>query len=183
MTLLDWIVVAIVLYSVVMSALRGFVREVLGLATVVVGLLVAAWLHQRVGGVLEGYLRTENQALFAGFALLFVGTLIAGFGLIWVIYRFFEFAHVEWFDRVLGAGFGFVRGWLVAAVVFLTLTSFGVQSEAVRNSRLSPYFLPAVRAVTSVTPFDLRARFLIGYDEVQRWWNEALGRGADGSQN
>jgi membrane protein required for colicin V production len=178
-TLLDWIVVVIVVYSVVSSLIRGFVREVLGLVTVLAGLLIAAWFHGRLASALGGVLRTENQALFASFAVLFLGTLLAGFVLIRVIQKFFEFASLQWFDRLLGGAFGLVRGWLVAAVIFLALTSFGIQAEAVRNSALSPYFLPAVRLVATVTPFDLKARFLIGYAQVERWWRENFPRDAD----
>lgn len=178
-TLLDWLVAAIVCYSVVLSAVRGFVREVLGLATVVAGLLIAAWFHEPLAAAIGGILRTENQALFASFVLLFLLTMIAGFALIYLIRRFVKFAHIQWFDRLLGAAFGLIRGWLIAAVIFLTLTSFGIQSEAVRDSALSHYFLPAVRFVATFTPFDLKARFLIGYAEVQRWWDQALEENAD----
>jgi len=169
-TFLDWIVLAIVAYSVVTSVIRGFVREVLGLLTVVVGLLVASWFYPRVSGLLEGVLRTENQAYFASFAALFLGTLLVGFAVVRIVQKFFEFAHIEWVDRLLGGAFGLVRGWLLAAVVFLTLTSFGIQSDAVANSSLSHYFLPAVRLIARVVPFDLKARFMVGYDEVERWW-------------
>ena len=174
LTLLDWLVVAILLYSVVMSAMRGFFREFLGLVTVVSGLLLAAWFYRDIGAIFVGVARTEDLGLFFAFFLLFGGTLVVGFTGIWLIYRFFEFAHIEWFDRLLGAAFGFVRGWLIGVVIFLGLTSFEVQSEIVRNSELSPYFLPGSRIVAVVTPFELKAKFLIGYEEVQRWWRENL---------
>lgn len=172
--LLDWIVLGIVLYSVVMSAMRGFVREILGLITVVVAIVMAAWLYRDLGMLFRDVVRTENLALFFGFSLLFFGTLIVGFTLIWLIYRFFKFARIEWFDRVLGGAFGFVRGWLLGSVIFLVLTSFEVQSEVIRNSQLSAYFLPGSRAVAVLTPFELKAKFLIGYREIERWWNENL---------
>ena len=174
LTVLDWLVVAILLYSVVMSAMRGFFREVLGLATVITGVLVAAWFYRDIGAIFVGVTRTEDLALFLGFVLLFGGTLIVGFTLIWFVYRIFEFAHIEWFDRLLGGAFGFVRGWLIGVVIFLGLTSFEIQSEVVRNSELAPYFLPGSRIVAVVTPFELKAKFLIGYEEVQRWWRENL---------
>ncbi len=173
-TLLDWIVLGIVLYSVVMSAVRGFVREVLGLATVLSALFLAAWFHRDLGMLFRDIFSTENLALFFGFSLLFVGTLIVGFTLIWLAYRFFKFAHIEWFDRLLGGAFGFIRGWLLATVIFLVLTSFGVRSETVRDSELSPYFLHGSRVVAAVTPFELKSRFMVGYEEVQRWWRENL---------
>ncbi len=174
LTLLDWLVFAILVYSIVMSAMRGFVREVLGLATVVAGVLLAAWFYRDVGTIFLSIIRTEDLALFFGFFLLFGATLLVGFTLIWLTYKFFEFAHIEWFDRLLGGAFGFVRGWLIGVVIFLGLTSFEVQSEAVRNSELSPYFLPGSRVVAVVTPFELKAKFLIGYEEIQRWWRENL---------
>ena len=173
-TLLDWIVLGIVLYSVVMSAVRGFVREVLGLVTVVAALFFAAWFHRDLGMLFQDILSTENLALFFGFSLLFVGTLLVGFTLIWFIYRFFQFAHIEWFDRLLGGAFGFIRGWLLGSVIFLVLISFGVRSETVKNSELSPYFLHGSRIVAAVTPFELKSRFMVGYEEVQRWWRENL---------
>ena len=83
--LLDWIVLAIVLYSVVMSAMRGFVREVLGLITLVAAILLAAWLYRDLGMLFKDVTRTENLALFLGFSLLFVGVLIIGFTLIRLI--------------------------------------------------------------------------------------------------
>ena len=173
-TLLDWLVLGIVLYSVVMSAMRGFVREVLGLITVVAAMFLAAWFYRDLGMLVSNVVRTENLALFFGFSILFGGTLLVGFTLIWFIYRFFEFAHIEWFDRLLGGAFGFVRGWLIGAVIFLGLTSFGVQADVVRDSELSPYFLSGARMVAVVTPFELKAKFLIGYREVQEWWTENL---------
>jgi membrane protein required for colicin V production len=171
-TLLDWLVVAIVLYSIVMSTMRGFVRELLGLVTVVAALVLSAWFHNDLAVIFEDVVRTENLALFLGFSLLFVGTLAVGFTLIWLTYRVFKIAHIEWFDRVLGGAFGFVRGWLIAAAIFVGLTSFEVRAESVRNSELAPYFLAGSRAVVAMTPFQLKARFLIGYEEVQRWWSD-----------
>jgi len=173
-TLLDWLIAAIVLYSVISSMMRGFVRELLGLVTVVTALFLAAWFHDELAIVFKDVVRTEKLALFFGFSILFAGTLAVGFTSIWLIYRALKIAHIEWFDRVLGGAFGFVRGWLIAAVIFVGLTSFGVRAESVRNSELSPYFLAGSRAVVAMTPFDLKARFLVGYEEVRRWWDDNL---------
>src|SRR5690606_15127045 len=113
-------------------------------------------------------------AHFIAFAVLFGAVLAVGYVGIRLIQKFVEFAHVEWFDRLLGGAFGLVRGWLIAVVIYLGLTSFGIQSEAVRRSELAPYLLPGSRVVALLTPFELKAKFLIGYQEVQRWWSENL---------
>ena len=173
-TFLDWLAVALVLYSVVRSVMRGLLREVLGLVTVLAGLFLAGWFHDDLARLLANVVTTQNLALFISFSFLFVTTLIAGFTGIWLIYKVMKVAHIEWFDRLLGGAFGFVRGWLIAAVIFMGLTAFGIRVEAVRNSELSPYFLAGSRAVVALTPFELKARFLIGYEEIQRWWIENL---------
>lgn len=181
-TLLDWIVLVILIGSIIVSVVRGFIREVLGLATIVVAVLLAAWLHARLARLFEGVLQTETQALLAAFVAIFLVTLVAGFLSMRLLQKFVEFAHIEWFDRLLGGAFGLIRGWLIAAVIFLVLTAFGIQAEAVRSSHLSPYFLPAVRLLAVFTPFDLRARFMIGYEEVERWWQDNLGVPQEGDQ-
>ena len=171
-TVLDWVVFGVLLYSVVVSATKGFVREVLGLAVILAGLLLASWFYQDVGGLAKDLLRTDNLAWFFGFTIVFLATIVAGFAVIWVLSRFFKFARIEWFDRLLGAAFGLVRGWVFGSIIFLTLTSFEIQLDAVKKSQFAPYFLPGSRVIAVVAPFELKAKFLLGYREIERWWLE-----------
>ena len=171
-TLLDVLVLAIVIYSVVMSAVKGFVREVLGLATILLAILLSAWTYRGVSVLFKDVVKTENLALFFGFSIVFVGTLLAGFLGIWLITKFTKFAKLQWFDRLLGAAFGFVRGWALGSVIFLGLTSFDIQTDRVRSSFLAPYLLPGARVIAVITPYDMKARFLVGYRAIERWWRE-----------
>ena len=171
-TLLDVLVLAIVIYSLVMSAVKGFVREVLGLATILLAILLSAWTYRRVSVLFKDVVKTENLALFFGFSIVFVGTLLAGFLGVWLIAKFTKFAKLQWFDRLLGAAFGFVRGWALGSVIFLGLTSFDIQTDRVRSSFLAPYLLPGARVIAVITPYDMKARFLVGYRAIERWWRE-----------
>jgi membrane protein required for colicin V production len=85
-----------------------------------------------------------------------------------------EAVHLKWFDRLLGAAFGLIRGWLIGAVLFLMLTAFPVQLESVKNARLAPYLLSGARALALVTPSPLKAKFLEGYRKVEKYWRERL---------
>jgi membrane protein required for colicin V production len=107
-----------------------------------------------------------------GFSTVFLGTLIAGVLAIGLATRLVKFAKIQWFDRLLGAGFGFIRGWVLGSIVFLVLTSFGLQSERVKSSQLAPYFLPGARVIALAAPYDLKARFMVGYRAVESWWRE-----------
>jgi membrane protein required for colicin V production len=171
-SLLDWLLIAILVYSIAISWFKGFVREVLGLITVLVAVLLAAWFYRGVGRLFKDVVRTENIALFFGFSLIFVMTLVAGFVVIWLVTKFMKFAKLQWADRLLGAAFGFIRGWVISAAVLLALTAFEIQTERLKGSELAPYFLPGSRVIAVMTPYEMKAKFLVGYRALERWWRQ-----------
>jgi putative tricarboxylic transport membrane protein len=69
-TLIDWLILAILAYSVVVSAIRGFVREVIGLAAVLGALPLGYWTELGPG---------------PGFFPLWLGVLLAGLGAGWLL--------------------------------------------------------------------------------------------------
>src|SRR4029077_5806049 len=71
-SLLDWLILAILIYSIAVSWFKGFIREVLGLITVLAAVLLAAWFYRGVGDRFKDVVRTENIALFLGFSLIFL---------------------------------------------------------------------------------------------------------------
>ena len=169
---LDWLVTAIVVFSMAMSILRGFVREVLGLITLAAAVILSLWTYKIVGSFFSDLVRTENLALLLGFTTVFLGTLLAGWTVIWAVTRFMKFAKLQWFDRLLGAAFGLIRGWALGSAIFLGLTAFDVQTERVRSSELAQFLLPGARVFAAIAPGDMQARFLSGYHAIQRWWHE-----------
>jgi len=170
--LVDLAILAILVISIVTSAIKGFVRVVFGLITILVATLLSSWLYRPASGLFKDVVRTENLALFLGFSLIFLAILIVGYTGIWLTTRFMKFAKLQWADRMLGAAFGFIRGWLIGSVLLLGLTAFEVQTERLKNSELAPYFLPGSRVIAILTPYELKAKFLVGYRAMERWWRE-----------
>jgi membrane protein required for colicin V production len=171
-SVIDWFVLIIVLISIAFAAMKGFVRELIGLGSILLAFLFAAWFYTSAAAPFKDVVKTENLALFCGFSIVFIGTLILGVVVNWIVSRFIKAARLEWFDRFLGALFGLLRGWILGGIVFVGLTAFGIQSERVRNSELAPYFLPASRVIALVTPAEFRAQFRSGYAAIERWWKE-----------
>ena len=131
--------------------------------------------QQRLTQLLASSVLSTNVvmlAMFVAFATIFLGTLVIGAIVTFLVGRFVKFVKLQWFDRALGAGFGVIRGWVFVAVVLLGLTAFGVQTERLMNSALAPYFLPGSRIIAVATPYDMKARFLVGYRAVEKWWRE-----------
>jgi membrane protein required for colicin V production len=171
-SLLDWLFLAILVYSIAVSWFKGFIREVLGLITVLAAVLLGAWFYRGVGRLFKDVVRNENIALFFGFSLIFVVTLVAGFVVIWLIAKFMKFAKLQWADRLLGAAFGFIRGWVISAAILLALTAFEIQTERLKGSELAPYFLPGSRVIAVMTPYEMKTKFLVGYRALERWWRQ-----------
>jgi membrane protein required for colicin V production len=171
-TIVDWLILIIVLASVVFAALKGFTRELIGMGSMVLAFILASWFYTAAAEPFKDVVKTENLALFLGFSIVFLGTLIAGILIAWLVSTFIKLARLQWFDRCLGALFGLVRGWMLGGIVLVGLTAFNVQSVSVKNSVLAPYFLPASRMIALVTPSDFKDRFRSGYAAIERWWKE-----------
>ncbi len=164
---LDWILAAVVMASVVAAMMKGFVQELISLATVVAGLVVAALGYPRAALWFDDLTKSHDIALGLGFLVLFLGTLIVGALVGALARRMIKTAGVEWFDRFLGGIFGLIRGVLVDAIVLLILVAFAIKPEAVRRSSLAPYITTGTRVIALVMPSGLRAQFQLGFEKVR----------------
>src|SRR5208337_4959291 len=99
---LDCILAAIVVASVVTAMMKGFVQELISLASVLIGLVVAAIGYTRAAGWFEDLTKSHEIALGLGFLLLFLGTLLVGTLVGVVARKLIKTAGVESFDRFLG---------------------------------------------------------------------------------
>jgi membrane protein required for colicin V production len=168
MTVFDLFVLAIVGASVVSGALRGLVRALVASVGLAVGFVVATYTYQAAGTFLRGFGLVESveAAHAAGFLLMVGVVLAAGFVLGQSARAGLRRARLEWFDRALGAGFGFVRGAAVCSVVYLALTAFPVRLESVAQARTGPALAEGARLLTLCTSDDVRARFLAQYQHL-----------------
>jgi membrane protein required for colicin V production len=164
----DWAIVAIILVSVVQAAIAGFFHEALGLAGLVVGYLLAAWQYPWVASWFAPHVKSPWVADIAGFLIIFLVVLILA-GLVGRMARWImKEAGLTFFDRVLGAGLGLLRGSLIVAIVLVSMTAFAPTSRWLEGSALAPYFLVAGRTAIWLAPSELRARFYQGLDLLRR---------------
>ena len=164
---LDCILAAIVLASVVAAAMKGFVQELISLASVLIGLVVAAFGYPRAALWFDDLTKSHEIALGLGFLTLFLGTLILGAVLGILARKLIKAAGIQGFDRFLGAVFGLVRGVLTDAILLMALTAFAIKPDAVERSALAPYLLTGARAVAIVMPGNLQTQFHLGFEKFR----------------
>src|SRR5204862_6873882 len=102
MNLLDVIVAVVLIVSIVLAFRKGFVKELLGLGSLVVGFVLGAWFYRPAARLFTEVVTSENLALFFGFSVVFLATLLIGALVISVAQRLLKFAKIQWFDRLLG---------------------------------------------------------------------------------
>ncbi len=121
MTLIDYVVLAIVGFSVLLSVLRGFIRELLALAAWAIAFIVARLFGGDLAAMMPAEIPGEELRWVAGFVTLFLSVLLAMSLVAVAVSQLVKSAGLSVEDRVLGAIFGVVRG--VAVVVVLTLVA------------------------------------------------------------
>ena len=167
---LDIVLGAILLASVIGATLNGLTKELLRIASLVVGLLVAMWGYGLLAGYLAQWISNAKAASAAAFALLFIGCLITGALLARLLAGIWSLAGLGLLDRLLGAAFGALRGLLLAAVLLLALVAFQPVADTaglVADSRIAPFVLNLARTAAAVAPEALREAYQDGLARVR----------------
>lgn len=122
LTALDIFVLALVGGGAVLGFSRGLVQEVTTLLAWVAAIAAVRFFHGLVTGFVAGWVGTPGGAAMLAFVILFGGV----FALVkWssrAMGRRSRASLVGGFDRGLGAGFGAVKGLMIATIAFLIVT-------------------------------------------------------------
>jgi membrane protein required for colicin V production len=153
MTWVDYVFVGIVLISVLMGALRGFVREALSLATWVCAFAAALRYGPEFAERFRSTISSDPIRIAAGYAVPFFVILLAGALMIWVITWAVRGVGLAPVDRMLGSGFGLLRGgFIVVALVILAGMSAAGREPWWRESILVPQIQPVAKDVQALIP-------------------------------
>jgi len=180
MNWLDVVVLAILAVSVALSFRKGLTREVIGLASVVLAILLGIWFYGTAGSFLVPYLSSRALANFAGFLLVFCAVMLVGHLVSYIVGKFLKVTGLSIFDHLLGAVFGAVRGILIAVALIMAIMAFSQGDKppaSVVDSRTAPYVVDAARAFAALAPHELKDGFRKTYGEVKSAWEKALEEG------
>ena len=116
MPIIDIIIAVLLLTSMVIGFVRGFVKEAISMVTLVIAIWAALYFGPVVGDVSESWLSSQELQLWFGRILVFAIILSVGGLLGWGISKLIRLSVLSGFDRVLGSAFGAVRGILLVAL-------------------------------------------------------------------
>ncbi|MEO5774618.1 MAG: CvpA family protein [Sphingomicrobium sp.] len=155
MSALDIFVILLLGGGAMIGFVRGFVHELLSLAAWVVGVAMLKLFHEQLWTGLTGFVGTSAGAAVLAFALLFVPSFLLVKLLARTIGGRTKKSVLGPVDRVLGGGFGMLKGLIGATLFFLfanlaTDLVYGPQAERpewMAKSRTYPLLNASGRAI------------------------------------
>ncbi|GGK82663.1 CvpA family protein [Amphritea balenae] len=138
----DWAIIGIITISGLYSLRGGFIKEALSLVTWVAAFIVARLFAPSLSTLLDDFLQTPSLRIGAAFILLFVATLMVGAVINNLIGMLVNATGLSGTDRILGVGFGVIRGGLIIIVITALLVRTPVIDDTWwADSQLIPHFL------------------------------------------
>jgi membrane protein required for colicin V production len=177
LTILDVIVIAVVLISALLAMVRGFVREVLSIASWVAAAAAAYFLYQPVLPLIRPYTDSVTvQAIVAAGAVFIVALIIATY-ITTKIADLVVDSRVGAVDRAFGFLFGAARGILLLVVALLFFNWLVNPSPPwVANAQTRPVLEDLGSRLIAALPQDLEATIL------RRLRGEAEGEDSEGAE-
>ncbi|MET3116471.1 membrane protein required for colicin V production [Undibacterium sp. GrIS 1.8] len=153
MTLFDYLVLFILICSIVISTMRGLVKEMLSLVSWVVAFVVANTFSATVAGYLPDLFPGQMLRLIVAFIALFIGVRLLMSLLMMAVDAVLKASGLSLADRGLGGLFGLARGCILvlAAVMVCGMTSIP-QQPFWRNALLSPIVVTSAQTVMPFLP-------------------------------
>jgi membrane protein required for colicin V production len=180
MNWLDFVLALILLACIVGGFRRGLSRQVIGLVSGLLALLLGIWFYGTAGSYLSQYISSRTAANACGFALVFCGVILAGELLSGVMARLLNVTGLSIVDHVLGAGFGLLRGLVYSIAIIMGAMAFSrgtAPPEGIVHSRIAPYVVDASRLFASMAPHELKEGFRKTYEQVKSAWSDTLEKG------
>jgi membrane protein required for colicin V production len=163
----DWFLIVILAWSTIMAFLRGLLLELFGLGGLIAGVLLASWNYPALAAILERVITATAVANVVAFLLIAVVVMIVCALVGKALHHTADAIGLGFFDRLLGAVFGYLRGCLLCVAILMAVTAFLPPTPAVAKSSLTPYFLAGAHAVSFVVPHDLRQLILNGAEQLK----------------
>ena len=159
MTIFDYLVLFVLICSVVISTLRGLVKEILSLAGWIVAFIVANAYCEALAPLLPEVMPGATTRLIVAFIALFIGVRLLMGLLGMALEAIIKASGLSLVDRGLGGLFGLARGAVIVLAAVLLCGMIAIPQQAFwKNALLSPLAETAAHTVKPFLPSEFAKR-------------------------
>jgi membrane protein required for colicin V production len=152
-TIFDYLVLFILIASIVISTMRGLVKEVLSLLSWIVALVVANAYGESLAGLLPNMIPGNAMRLIVAFIALFIGVKLLMMLLAMAVESLVKAGGLTVADRGLGGLFGLARGMVIVLATVLLCGMTAIPQQAFwKNALLRPLTEAVARTVMPFLP-------------------------------
>ena len=116
MTVVDVVIIFVIVLSALFGILRGFMQESISLAKWIIATWIAATFAPKLAPMLPAAIESEALRQAISFASLFILVFLLGTLISHLVTRMLIKTGLTSIDRVLGLGFGLLRGVLIIMI-------------------------------------------------------------------
>ena len=168
---LDIVFIIIISAFSIYGLIRGFVKEIVSIISIVLGFYIALYWYEEAARYLAGF-KNQNLQNILGFILVFiVASLILSLlgKLVSLALKGIELGCINY---LLGLVFGFVKGVFVVCVILMVLVYFQPHSNKVlAESQLAPTIISLTKTIAALAPPGLREQFTVKLDKLKKVWS------------
>jgi membrane protein required for colicin V production len=176
LSLLDLLLAVIVGGSVVFGFLAGFARAGVSFLAAIAGVLFGFWFYGIPADFIHRYVGSQTFSNIFGFLTVFFVCVLMGALIGKLLAKLLKWTGLSWLDRLMGAGFGLVRG-VIAAVAFVSIL-LAFTPKPVPNwmtgSMLLPYAIDASNMIATLAPRGLKNSVRETVGEVHQLWDDQV---------
>ncbi len=142
MILLDFILLAPLLFGLVRGLFNGLIKELVSIAAVIIGIFLAFQYAEEVEIFLSKYIDQDGTGLtILAYLLIFGVVMLIAFALSFLLTKILQAMSLGLVNRILGGVFGFGKSLLILLVIINLIDPFISTSEefATKTSKSQVY--------------------------------------------
>lgn len=149
---IDYVILSVILLSLLIGVVRGFVCEVISLAAWAAAFILAFQFSASVATYLT-FTDSPTTRYVIAFAGIFIFTLVIGITINALVRHLWHRTGVPAVDCILGLLLGIARGIFIIAFILLLVRSSPLKDEPkIREAQLVPIFNPVVDELHDLLP-------------------------------
>ncbi len=164
----DYVILGIVAISILVGAIRGFIKEAFSLAVWAAAFLVAFQYSGALALQLESHIELPSARTSLAFVSLFLLVLLVGGLVTFLVGKLVEKTGLSGTDRLLGGVFGGVRGlFIVLAIILVAGLTPLTQDPWWKQSKMVQSLLPLAEWTAQFLPEYIQEHLELSGDGIE----------------